>query len=607
MQRVNAPLNTRIFNYREVIMKRIISFLLAFLCIVSISSCSGQATPPTSDPADTTPADTTLDPADATTADTTSEPSSKFKKSEIACADISALLKKISTFYLEEYVTTPVDFPDYNDWKSSTFQLGMLEAFRSTGDIEYYRFVAEIAERYGYLVNFGQDTDYLDLATTMVVYSDLDALGKNDAKLTDTIRNADYTLRQGELNYSWIDEIYMVSYAYQYLTARTGEEKYGKLDYQNYMKWRAKLFDEEEGLWYRDSKFIYNPNVKYVSDSDTPNVSPNGKKVFWGRGNAWVYVSLARDLSIMDKDAVGYEQYLADFKAMSEALLRTVHEDGYWRANLGDPDHYKTIEMTGTGGFWYGICAGIELGILDAEIYLPVAEKVYRCVTEDALGKTGRVGYCQPIGSAPATATKNDTNMFGVGLTMMGAAAFMRLCEDYAPHVINSDEIKRVDKELAASSDRAYYLEPGFLKKSAISKAYSAAKRDYSSNTPDNLFDGDYMYQTKGTSWVGGGLKSGNVTLEITLKEPIDLSKLSFMPRSCRAYKFRIEASADGKEYVTALDMTKESYPSGRLYNWTFDTVENVKYIRLVFTGILRESVDWVTLTEMFIYDSKKN
>lgn len=584
-------------------MKRIVSFLLALLCALPLASCSGQADMPATEPADTSvSADADSSTLETTVADTTAEPKNEFRKIKVESAEIAALLEKMSTYYLRDFATAPGDYPDYNDWKSSTFQLGMLEAFKSTGDMNYYRFVAEIAERYGYLVNFGNDTSYLDLATTMVVYSDLDKLAQNDAKLTDTIRNAEYALRSGTLNYSWIDEIYMVSYAYQYLTARTGDKRYGELDYQNYMKWRAKLFDKEEGLWYRDSKYIYDPNTKYVSDSSTPNVSPNGKKVFWSRGNAWVYVSLIRDLSIMDENALGYKQYLLDFKAMSEALLNAVQEDGYWCANLGDPQHIDSIEMTGTGGFWYGICAGIELGILDAETYLPVAEKVYRTLTEEVLGKTGRVGYCQPVGAAPAKATKNDTNMFGVGLVMMGAAAFMRLSEDYTAPVINIDDIKAADAELMASSDRAYYLEPGFIKKSNIAKAYSAAKKDYSSNTPDNLFDGDYMYQVKGSSWVGGGLRNGNVTLEITLKQPIDFYAMSFMTRSCRAYKFRIEASKDGKEYVTALDMTNKSYPSGRLYNWTFDTVENVKYIRVVFTGAYRETLDWVTLTEMFIY-----
>lgn len=555
----------------------------------------------------------TAEPVDTTDAPLTDTPSTdapvidSFVGSDVKSEDIVGLLKTVSNFYLNDYVTNRGDYPDYNDWKSSTFQLGMLEAFKVTGDSEYYRFVVEIAEKYGYQVNFGADTDYLDLATTMLVYSDLDAILRDDAKLTDALRNADYAVRKGTLNYSWIDEIYMVSSSYQYLTARTGDPKYGKLDYDCYMRWRAKLFDTEEGLWYRDSKFIYNPNTKYVSSSSTPNVSPNGKKVFWGRGNAWVYVSLARNLRIMDKNAIGYEQYLADFKAMSEALLRTMHEDGYWRANLGDPDHYKTIEMTGTGGFWFGICVGIELGILDAEVYLPVAEKIYQCVTENVLGKTGRVGYCQPVGSAPAAASKNDTNMFGVGLTMMGAAAFMRLCEDYVSPIIDQNTVRLMDEECRKASDHSYYLEPGYLKSSEITKAYSAAKKDYSSNTPNNLFDGDYMYQSTGSSWVGGGLKSGNVTLDITLANAIDIRRVSFMPRSCRAYKFRIDVSEDGKEYITVTDTTKQSYPGGRHYNWDFDTVENVKYVRLVFTGIWGDPVDWVTITELFLYGETNN
>ena len=168
----------------------------------------------TAEPVDTTDAYVTDTPA------TDSPVIDDFIGSSVKSEDISKLLKTVSNFYLNIYVTTRSDYPDYNDWKSSTFQMGMLEAFNATGDADYYRFVVEIAEKYGYQVNFGANTDYLDLATTMLVYSDLDSVLRDDTKLTDAIRNADYAVRKGTLNYSWVGEIYMVSSAYQYLTAR---------------------------------------------------------------------------------------------------------------------------------------------------------------------------------------------------------------------------------------------------------------------------------------------------------------------------------------------------------------------------------------------------
>lgn len=122
----------------------------------------------------------------------------------------------------------------------------------------------------------------------MLAYTELHSIYSADRKLADSIRNADFTLTKGSLNYSWIDEIYMASSGYQYLADVTGTEAYADLDFSSYKKWRATLFNEDEGLWYRDKKFIYDPSASYISDEATPNVTPNGKPVFWSRGNAWV-------------------------------------------------------------------------------------------------------------------------------------------------------------------------------------------------------------------------------------------------------------------------------------------------------------------------------
>ncbi len=603
MLRASVPLSTKILLIEEVIMKRSISFILAILCVFSLTACS-------SDPLHNVTDEVTESGKISDTENVTDEVADSSKteinisvKSSAASNDVAALMEKMSSFYLKEATSDRNDYPDYNEWKSATFQLGMLEAFKATGNIDFYSFTLEIAESYGYLVNYGIGTTLLDNAAEMLVYTELDSITNDSRKLEDSIRNADYTLTKGSLNYSWVDEIYMVSSAYQYLAKSTGNAKYADIDYSSYMKWREKLFDETEGLWFRDSDYIYNPNTKYVSDSATPNVSPNGKKVFWSRGNAWVYVSLARNLRIMEPEGKIYEQYLSDFKSMTEALVKCVDEGGFWHANLADPDHINGIEMTGTGGFWFGICTGIELGILDAGKYIPIADSIYKCVSEKAVNAYGRLGYCQPIGEAPVAAKASDTNMFGVGLALMGAASYMRLCGDYIVPSLDTAEVLQLEKDLAESDERPYYLEPGFLKSSAVAKATSAAKKDHAENTTAKLFDGTYVYKAKGTSWVGGGLKTSNVVLDITMREPIKFSHFAMITRSCRAYKFRVEVSADGTDYSTVLDTTNVRYSGGRLYKWSFDAVEDVKYIRFVFTGIWGNAVDWVTINELFLYD----
>ena len=53
------------------------------------------------------------------------------------------------------------------------------------------------------------------------------------------------------------------------------------------------MYDEEEGLYYRDAKYVY-PKHK----------SLNGKKDFWARGDGWVLAALAKVLKDLPE---GYE------------------------------------------------------------------------------------------------------------------------------------------------------------------------------------------------------------------------------------------------------------------------------------------------------------
>lgn len=519
--------------------------------------------------------------------------------------EVANQIKKVNTFFLTSNNAAPAKLPLDMEWKSATYHLGALEAFKATGDPAYYEYTLNWAENWGYDINYGQNTAYLDNAASMLVYTELHNIYPADRKLADSIRNADFTATKGVLNYSWIDEIYMVSSGYQYLARVTEEKNYAELDFSSYKKWRAVLFDESAGFWYRDKKFIYNSSVSYIDNKTTPNVTPNGKPVFWSRGNAWVYVSLARNLRIMDPNDDAYDAYRSDFISMSAALAKCQRSDGTFNANLGDSEHMSGIEMTGTCGFWFGLCTGLELGLLEPEIYLPIVDKIYTGVTELAIANNGKLGFCQPVGSSPTVAKADDTNMFGVGLYMMGASAYLRLCSDYTPPTtLITDSLIELETKWADAADaqRQYKLEKGYLTAKDIENAVSSAKTDYPENTANNLFNGIHVWSLKGASWVGGGLKKQPVTADITLKDPLTVHQIAWITREARSYKIIISVSSDGIQYTPVVDTTQTETPGARLYKRTFDPVENVKYIRITVTGIWGNAIDWATINELYIY-----
>ena len=85
------------------------------------------------------------------------------------------------------------------------------------------------------------------------------------------------------------------------------------------------MYDEEEGLYYRDAKYVY-PKHK----------SLNGKKDFWARGDGWVLAALAKVLKDLPE---GYEHlsFFEDkFVRMAKAVACLQQPEGYWTRSMMD-------------------------------------------------------------------------------------------------------------------------------------------------------------------------------------------------------------------------------------------------------------------------------
>src|SRR6266850_57538 len=82
----------------------------------------------------------------------------------------------------------------------------------------------------------------------------------------------------------WCDALFMAPPAWIALTRATGDDRY--LAHADAEFWAATdyLCDPDEHLYYRDSRFF--------SQRDA-----HGHKIFWGRGNGWVFAGLARILT----------------------------------------------------------------------------------------------------------------------------------------------------------------------------------------------------------------------------------------------------------------------------------------------------------------------
>ena len=66
----------------------------------------------------------------------------------------------------------------------------------------------------------------------------------------------------------------------------------------------------------------------------------------------------------------------------------------------------------------YSIAYGINEGLLDKEIYLPVMIKGWNALVS-AVEPNGKLGYVQQIGADPKKVTRDMTEVYGVGAFLM--------------------------------------------------------------------------------------------------------------------------------------------------------------------------------------------
>jgi len=255
-------------------------------------------------------------------------------------------------------------------------------------------------------------------------------------------------------DWTWIDAIQMglpvlakLSRA-EYLTEGKVDDRWLDKGWKMYKCSRDTLanglFNQSDGLWWRDKDFV------------PPYTEPNGEDCYWSRGNGWVYAALVRTLDAMliadNADPFSgvepldtyrwtqlpivshYDDYVADFKQMTKALIDCQRSDRFWNVSLHDKGNYGGKELTGTSLFVYGMAWGVRHGILDRS-YLPLISKTWRAMVKKCLHNNGFLGYVQGTGKEPKDSQpvgydiEPDFDDFGLGCFLLAGSEVYRLSE----------------------------------------------------------------------------------------------------------------------------------------------------------------------------------
>lgn len=205
----------------------------------------------------------------------------------------------------------------------------------------------------------------------------------------------------------WADALFMAPPTWFQLGKATGDRRYADFADREFWATTDFLFDKQEGLYYRDSRFF-------------TERGPGGEKLFWSRGNGWVYAAVADILETLPAGDPRRPRYADLLRRMSVALKQTQHQAGHWSPSLlarGDVE-----EISGTAFFVFGMQRGIDLGILPRAEYAPVVTKAWRAIARN-IAPDGRVRRVQQIGEAPTAVAVESTQLYGSGAVLLAASA----------------------------------------------------------------------------------------------------------------------------------------------------------------------------------------
>lgn len=296
------------------------------------------------------------------------------------------------------------------DWTNGALYVGMVKWADMAGDEKYYEWLKAIGEENQWKLH--RRKYHADDHTVGQMYLDLYRKYGDEAMITPTREQFDfirYHPSQSTMHWkspfhqdrwNWCDALFMSPPVWAKLTRITGEQDYLDFMVSEYKATTDFLFDKKEALYYRDESFM--------------GKLDNGTKIFWARGNGWVFAGLANILMELDPGSKEYKYFLGIYKKMAKKLLEIQTPEGHWAMSLLGQEFYPTPETSGSSFFTFGLAYGVNQGILDYATYEPAVRKGWKamtaCITEE-----GMLGYVQPIGAAPGNAWPDKTEVYGTG------------------------------------------------------------------------------------------------------------------------------------------------------------------------------------------------
>jgi unsaturated rhamnogalacturonyl hydrolase len=308
------------------------------------------------------------------------------------------------------------------DWTNGALYVGMVKWAAMADTEKYYNWLQEIGDKSEWKLHSRKY--HADDHTVGQMYLELYRRYNDEKMMKPTKEQFNYIMLHPartslhwktpyhQDRWNWCDALFMAPPVWAKLYRITGEQKYLDFMMAEYKATTDFLFDKEEHLYYRDES--------YIGKLD------NGTKVFWSRGNGWVFAGLTNILNELNPGGKEYNYFLGIYKKMAKILLQIQTPEGHWAMSLLGQKFYPTPETSGTSFYVYGFAWGINKGILDDSTYGLAVKRGWEAMVSHVT-KDGMLGYVQPIGAAPGSAWADKTEVYGTGAFLSAGSEVYKL------------------------------------------------------------------------------------------------------------------------------------------------------------------------------------
>jgi rhamnogalacturonyl hydrolase YesR len=348
---------------------------------------------------------------------TIASPAGDQKPEKIKAKAVKKIMERVADWQLKSWNANGSKHPWY-DWTNAAGYTGLMALANISNNKQYIQTLVDK----GNLLNWeaGPRRFHADDYCIGQTYSLLYGKYKDEKMIANFRRQADSIVAAPhteslewknnitDREWAWCDALFMAPTALCYLSTVTGEQKYMDIASKLWWKTTDYLYDNTEHLYFRDGSYL-------------GKKEKNGAKVFWSRGNGWVFAGLARVLENMPENYPDRKRFVSLYKDMAAKIASIQQPDGSWHASLLDPASYPIKEMSGTGFYMYALVWGLNNKLLDKETYWPVIQKAWAVLTS-SVHEDGVLGYVQPIGAAPDKVDANTTQIYGVGAFLLAGS-----------------------------------------------------------------------------------------------------------------------------------------------------------------------------------------